>query len=218
MEFLTPIAVILFAYLLGAVPFGLLVARAFGVRDIRTLGSGNIGATNVMRVLGPKAAVWVYLLDIAKGVAAVLMARYLEQTMLPTDIFRVVVGLSAVIGHVFPVYLGFKGGKGVNTAFGVVMTLLPFQSLIAFGVFVIAVAISRFISLGSILAATVLFAAVLIQKLVLHQEVAAIYLWLTLVLALLVFYTHRSNIGRLLAGTESRFSLSSKAGKAGSRG
>ncbi len=215
MDALTPIAVIIGAYLLGSVPFGLLVARSFGVSDIRSLGSGNIGATNVMRVLGPKAGVWVYILDIAKGVLSVLVARYVEQSFLPPDIFRVLVGLSAVIGHVFPVYLGFKGGKGVNTAFGVVLTLLPLHSLIAFGVFVITVTISRFISLGSIMAAFVLFASVLFQKLILNQSIANVYLWLTAAIALLVVFTHRANISRLRAGTESRFSFSSTTSKAG---
>src|SRR5512138_3394473 len=105
MESLIPIAVIIGAYLLGAIPFGLLVAKTFGVKDIRTLGSGNIGATNVMRVLGPKAAIWVYVLDIAKGVIAVMAARLVVQSLMPADVFRVIVGLSAVIGHVFPAYL-----------------------------------------------------------------------------------------------------------------
>ena len=120
---------VLIAYLLGAIPFGMIVARLYGAGDIRTLGSGNIGATNVWRVAGAKAAVWVYLGDIAKGTAAVLVGRYVAQhfqpTMLPIDTFLVLCALTAVLGHVFPVYLGFKGGKGVNTALGTMLVLLP---------------------------------------------------------------------------------------------
>jgi glycerol-3-phosphate acyltransferase PlsY len=116
MEMFVPIAVILLAYLLGGIPFGLFIARAYGIKDIRNHGSGNIGATNVLRAAGPKAAIWVYILDIGKGIVAVLIARIVDQAFLPRDTFLVITALAAVFGHVFPVYLAFKGGKGVNTA------------------------------------------------------------------------------------------------------
>ncbi len=202
---------ILFAYLLGAVPFGLLVARIFGIRDIRALGSGNIGATNVWRIAGAKAAVWVYLLDIGKGVLAVLVARMVPQEIMPRELFLTVCGLAAMLGHVFPVYLRFKGGKGVNTGLGVMITLLPLETVVALLVFVIVVALSRFISLGSILAAVILFATVLVERLYLHREISLVYLYLSLATAAIVLWTHRSNLKRLANGTENRFSLSSRA-------
>ena len=116
---LTALTAILIAYLVGAIPFGLVVARIFGVRDIRQVGSGNIGATNVLRTLGMRAAVWVFLLDIGKGAVPVLLAGSVSQSAIRPDLFLVLVGLAAVLGHVLPVYLGFRGGKGVATAFGV---------------------------------------------------------------------------------------------------
>lgn len=203
-----PIAVFLLAYLLGAIPFGLLVARWFGISDIRSHGSGNIGATNVWRVAGPRAAIWVYILDIGKGVAAVLIARAVSQTWLPRDTFLVLTALAAVLGHVFPVYMRFKGGKGVNTGLGVIATLLPLEALICFLIFVIVVALSRYISLGSIVGSISLASLVGIERQLLGRQIAVIYLYLTIALAVLVILTHWKNIGRILQGTESRFSFS----------
>jgi acyl phosphate:glycerol-3-phosphate acyltransferase len=207
------IGILVGAYLLGGIPFGLLVARAYGMPDIRRHGSGNIGATNVWRVVGRKAAIWVYLLDIGKGVAAVLLAKMIEQTLLPQDTFLVLVAAAAVCGHVFSPYLGFRGGKGVNTGLGVMLVLLPLELLIGFVVFMVVVAISRYISLGSIAGAATLPAVILLERELLGKTVAPIYLYLAILLAILVVYTHRKNIGRLVTGTESRFSLSSKGGK-----
>ncbi|PWB72609.1 acyl-phosphate glycerol 3-phosphate acyltransferase [candidate division GN15 bacterium] len=201
-------AVFLLAYLLGAIPFGLLVARWFGISDIRSHGSGNIGATNVWRVAGPRAAIWVYILDIGKGVAAVLIARAVSQTWLPRDTFLVLTALAAVLGHVFPVYMRFKGGKGVNTGLGVIATLLPLEALICFLIFVIVVALSRYISLGSIVGSISLASLVGIERQLLGRQIAVIYLYLTIALAVLVILTHWKNIGRILQGTESRFSFS----------
>lgn len=208
MSTVVPIAVLLLAYLLGAIPFGLLVARWFGISDIRSHGSGNIGATNVWRVAGPKAAVWVYALDIGKGVVAVLIARAVTQSWLPRDTFLVLTALAAVLGHVFPVYMRFRGGKGVNTGLGVIATLLPLEALICLVVFVIVVAFSRYISLGSIIGSISLASVVGIERQLLDRQIAVIYLYLTIVLALLVIATHWKNIGRILNGTENHFSFS----------
>ncbi len=208
MTAVVPIVVLVLAYLLGAIPFGLLVARWFGISDIRSHGSGNIGATNVWRVAGPKAAIWVYLLDIGKGVVAVLIARAVSQDWLPRDTFLVLTALAAVIGHVFPVYMRFRGGKGVNTGLGVIATLLPLEALICFIVFVIVVALSRYISLGSIIGSISLASLVGVERQLMGRQIAVIYLYLTIALALLVISTHWKNIGRILNGTESRFSLS----------
>jgi glycerol-3-phosphate acyltransferase PlsY len=206
-----PIAVLVVAYLLGAIPFGLLVARWFGVRDIRTHGSGNIGATNVWRVIGPRAAIWVYILDIGKGVLAVLIARSVSQAWLPRDTFLVLAALAAVLGHIFPVYTKFRGGKGVNTGLGVIATLLPLEALICFSIFVIVVALSRYISLGSIVGSISLASVVGIERQFLGRHIGIIYFYLAVVLALLVIMTHWKNLGRVIHGTESRFSFSRRA-------
>jgi len=208
-----PIAVLVLAYVLGAIPFGLLVGRWFGVRDIRNHGSGNIGATNVWRVAGPKAAIWVYALDIGKGVIAVLIARAVSQEWLPHDTFLVLTAMSAVMGHVFPVYMGFKGGKGVNTGLGVIATLLPLEALVCFVVFVVVVMLSRYISLGSIVASLSLASLVAIERQLMGKQIAVIYLYLVIALALLVISTHWRNIGRILRGTESRFTISGGTGE-----
>jgi len=120
------------------------------------------------------------------------------------------------VGNVFPVYLRFKGGKGVNTSLGVMITLLPMATLICMAVFLLVVLIFRYISLGSIIAVICLFIVIMIEKYLLNMTVASIYLYLSIVLALLVILSHRQNIARLLSGTENRFSLPSKTKQAGS--
>ncbi len=211
MDSLMTYGCILAAYLLGAIPFGLLVARLHGVADIRTHGSGNIGATNVWRVINPRAGVLVYVLDFAKGIGSVLLAQNVPQPVMQRDLFLVVSALAAVIGHVFPVYLAFKGGKGVSTGLGVMITLLPAASGIAILVFAVVVSLTRFVSLGSILGSFSLCAVIAIEKFLLSRPVASIYLLLSLAFVAVVLFTHRENIGRLLRGTERRFSLSSRS-------
>jgi glycerol-3-phosphate acyltransferase PlsY len=204
---------IIAAYLVGAIPFGLLVARFFGVRDIRQLGSGNIGATNVQRTLGMKAAIWVYLLDIGKGAGVVVAASGLTQTAVPTDLFLVLVGLAAIVGHVFPVYLGFRGGKGVAAAFGALLVLLPRETLIAGAVFLLIVFLTRYVSVASIAAALSFPATLMVEQALLDQEVSRGYWLLTVVIGILVPVTHRRNIQRLLAGTENRVTIRRSGGE-----
>lgn len=214
-ESLAAILVPLLCYLLGAVPFGLLVARVFGIEDIRKLGSGNIGATNVWRMAGAKAAAWVFILDIGKGMAAVLLGRfaysYFKMTSISTELLLAVCGIAAVVGHMFPVYLNFKGGKGVNTALGVLITLLPIQALISFGAFIITLALTRYVSLGSIIASITLCVVLIFQRFGLEQPVSIVYLVLASTLAILVIIAHRKNISRLINGTESRFTFSTQS-------
>ena len=205
--------VIIAAYFVGAIPFGLLVARFFGVRDIRQLGSGNIGATNVQRTLGMQAAIWVYILDIGKGAGAVLTAAVLTQTAVSKDLFLVLVGLAAIVGHIFPVYLRFRGGKGVATASGVLLVLLPLETLIAGVVFLLMVYLTRYVSVASIAAALSLPATVTVEQAFLNQEVSRVYWLLTVVIGVLVPVTHRHNIRRLLAGTENRVTLRRPGGE-----
>lgn len=205
---------ILVAYLIGAIPFGLLIARLFGVGDIRQIGSGNIGATNVLRVLGMKAAIWVYLLDIGKGAAAVFLAGLVPQEAVQVHLFAVLIGAAVILGHVFPAYLKFRGGKGVATASGVLVVILPVETLIAAGVFLTVVFLSRYVSLASIAAALTLPVAVTVEQSLMSREIPQAYWLLTVVIGILVLVTHYRNIRRLLAGTENRFGLTRVRGDA----
>lgn len=207
---------ILAAYLIGAIPFGLLVARMYGVADIRQVGSKNIGATNVLRVLGMKAAVWVYLFDIGKGAGVVWVASRLGQESLQAELFLVLVGLAAIVGHVYPVYLGFRGGKGVATMFGVLLILLPVETLIAAAVFAVVVLVTRYVSVASIAAGLTFPVAVTTEQALLNLSVSRVYWLLTVFIGVFVPLTHHRNIRRLLAGSENRFSFSRVKG--GSRG
>lgn len=211
----TTLTLILVAYLVGGIPFGLIIARIFGVADIRKVGSGNIGATNVHRVAGIKAAAWVYLLDIGKGLGVVLLARRFDPGIIDSDWLLVLVAISAVLGHVFSVYLKFKGGKGVNTALGGILILMPGEVLAAVGMFAVIVVSTRYVSLGSICGVWTLPAATLIERYALERTVADVYLFLGIVMGIMVLVTHRENIRRLVAGTESRFSFSKRNPKAG---
>ena len=202
---------ILFAYLVGAIPFGLVVARLYGVPDLRAVGSGNIGATNVWRAAGLKAAVWVFILDIGKGVVAVVTARQVVQNVLPDQLFLVLCAVAAVLGHVVSPYLGFRGGKGVNTGLGVMLVLMPREVAVSLGVFFVVVAATRYISVGSMAAGTALSLTALVERFLLGIQVSDLYLGLAVVLTLLVFYTHRANLRRLREGTEHRFRWSHSA-------
>jgi glycerol-3-phosphate acyltransferase PlsY len=200
---------IIIGYLLGAIPFGLIVARLFGVHDIRKAGSGNIGSTNVWRVAGPVPGLIVLLCDIAKGAGAVLIASALSQNIDYAEYIKLLAGLAAILGHVFPVYLAFHGGKGVNTALGTMLTLLPKETLMVLGIFIIIVAIFKYISLGSIVAAVSLAAIIIIEYSIKPMLIHPIYIAVGVLLAALIIITHRGNIKRLMAGTENRFQFRS---------
>lgn len=182
------------AYLLGSIPTGLLLAKAAGV-DIRATGSGNIGATNVYRTLGRSVGIATLLGDCLKGLLPVLAAKYLGMPVL----WVALAGLAAFLGHVYTVFLGFKGGKGVATALGVFLGISPLSVLIALVIFIAVVAASRYISLGSITAAAAMPPVVALLDG--RPPLVAV----TVVIALLVIWKHRENIQRLRAGTENRF-------------
>ena len=193
------------SYLVGGVPFGVLVARWRGV-DILRVGSGNIGATNVGRVLGRKYGVLVFLLDFAKGalpvLAATLLTSYAEG--LPPDALRVAAGVSAFLGHLFPVYLRFRGGKGVATGVGVVAVLLPAEAGLVLLAWAVALAAGGFVSLASLAAAALLCA---LRFVVTRHPWDADHVVVTLfclLAAALVAVRHAGNVRRLLAGTENR--------------
>ena len=189
------------AYLLGSIPTGFLVAKAKGI-DIRSVGSGNIGATNAMRVLGKPTGIFVLLLDAAKGYAAVWLASLLfKQLNNPAELetLRVVAGIGAVLGHNYTCWLKFKGGKGIATTAGVYLALAPVALGVALAVFILTVLITRYVSVGSIAAAMALPATVWIMSpnnLFLGSVTTA--------LGALAIYKHKSNLQRLLAGTENR--------------
>jgi len=180
-------------YLVGSVPFAFLLARRRGV-DLRLTGSGNVGAANVLRTSGVAIAVAAMSLDAAKGAVAVLVAQRLSGgTATP-----VAAGLAAIIGHVYPAWLGFRGGKGVATAAGVFMTFVPVAVATAAGVFALATWITRYVSVGSLSAAATLVAVTALSNAPADVTVGAA------VAAVVIVYRHRGNLGRVLAGTERR--------------
>ncbi len=191
------------AYLLGAIPFGYVLVRLVRHEDIRDTGSGNIGATNVLRSGAKGLGVATLLLDLLKGYAAVRLARHLA----PAD-YNLAVGaaIAAVLGHVFPVWLRFRGGKGVATALGVFLALVPLAALVSLAVFLVIVLLTRYVSLASILAAAVMPIAGIALAPVRSPVVVAGFLSL----ALLIIVKHHANIRRLLAGTENRFGSAKK--------
>ncbi len=190
-----PAALIALGYLCGSVPFGVVLTKRLRGVDVRGAGSGNIGATNVARVAGKKLGVVVLLLDAAKGALPVLLALRL----LPGEPrVHVAVGLAAFLGHVFPVWLRLRGGKGVATALGVFAVLLPWSALAGFAVYAVLLAIFRVSSVGSLAGGVVAVGLAFVGERPLEYGVLAA------VLLLLMLYTHRGNIARLVRRTERR--------------
>jgi glycerol-3-phosphate acyltransferase PlsY len=204
-----PITILLIpavAYLLGSIPFGLLVAKVFGRGDVRQEGSGNIGATNVSRVAGPLAGILTLLLDGAKGAAAVLVAgRYSNDSAM----WMVIAGLAALVGHCFPVWLKFKGGKGVATAAGVYLALCPPAFLAGLILFLLVASVSRYVSLGSV-AAAVAMPLLMYFLWAPHHAPPPVITFGALAVAVLIVYKHDGNLQRLVEGTEPKFSFRGK--------
>ncbi len=209
-NFLNHSWLLLVAYFLGSIPFGLLLAKLFGNADVRRAGSGNIGAANVARVAGPLAGILTLVLDTAKGAAAVLLAaRFTRESAA----WMMLAALAALVGHCFSVWLKFKGGKGVATALGVFLALCTPAALAALLLFALVAANWRYVSLGSISAA----AAMPLLMYFLwapHHAPPLIITFGSLAATLLVVYQHRANIQRLVRGEEPRFSVSKKKGPA----
>jgi glycerol-3-phosphate acyltransferase PlsY len=197
------------AYLLGSVPAGYLLVRLFRHQDIRKSGSGNIGATNVLRSGGKGLAAGTFLVDVLKGSAAVGVGILVGKCLLPNvpvGNLEALAAVVAVLGHMFPVWLGFHGGKGVATGFGVFLVAAPWAALASITVFFLVVYFSRYVSLGSILgAASFPFFAWLLNGMLHGGDRPPLFIAAQFAVALLIVVKHHQNIGRLLAGTESRF-------------
>ena len=211
-----PAAVIVVAYLLGSIPFGYLIVRASQGADVRETGSGGTGATNVSRRAGKLAGVITLVLDAMKGAAAVFMALWVFG-LLSTEVeaslslqnaywWVAAASIVTIVGHVFPVWLGFRGGKGVATGVGMFLVLAPVTIAVAGIIFLMVVVTTRYVSLGSILAAAAIPFLVLAQNEYLRPVAGLVPLLAAAsAIGLLIIFAHRENIGRLIEGTESKF-------------
>lgn len=194
---------IVLAYLIGSIPTSVWVSRHFFDIDIRDYGSGNAGATNTYRVLGPRWGTFVMVMDMLKGIIAVKLALLLpeyadSETQLQN--LQTGLGLAAVVGHIFPIWAEFRGGKGVATLFGLVLGISPWTALSCVGIFILVLYLTRFVSLSSILASI----AFPVFILVIFNVDNPIYRVFAIAVALMVLLTHQKNIGRLLKGSESK--------------
>ena len=215
------ILIITLSYLVGAIPTALLVSKKFKGIDIRQHGSKNAGGTNVLRVLGWKYGLSVIFLDAVKGALAVILVARLYfgplpfENVTPFDDFtlvQIIAGIFAVVGHIWTIFANFKGGKGIATSLGFLISIITVDMLLALAIFVVVVYFSKYISLGSLSAAFSIPVILFVRENVFNVEIHGYHTIFpfTLLLALLVAYTHRTNIGRLLKGNENRFSFSKK--------
>jgi len=213
--------IVILSYLIGSIPNSILISKAVSGIDIRNHGSGNAGGTNVMRVLGWKYGLLVIFLDALKGAVAVVIISRLFFGPLPFEnvspfddftLVQIIAGMSAVIGHIWTVFAGFKGGKGIATALGMLLTLITIDMLIAVGVFGLVVLISRYVSLGSIIAAISVPATLFIRENLFHVDIpgySTLFPFIIGVTALVIF-THRKNLVRIFNGNENKISFRKK--------
>jgi len=206
------ITIAVISYLLGSLPTSIIIGRLFFRVDIREKGSGNAGATNTFRVFGWKAGVVTILIDVGKAVVATLFVSQLPAfgsattaPFLEPDAVRLIAGCSAVVGHIWTVFAGFRGGKGVGAAAGMVVSLYPVALLITVGIFALLVISTGIVSVGSIIAALLFPVIVTLLPETGIGSFSPLLFWFSIPLALLILFTHRRNIGRLLHGEENRF-------------
>jgi glycerol-3-phosphate acyltransferase PlsY len=197
---------IILAYLIGSIPTSVWVSKQFFDIDIREYGSGNAGATNTFRVLGSKWGSFVMLVDVIKGVVAtslyLLLPHYLTNELHQTN-FMLGLGIASILGHIFPIWANFKGGKGVATLLGMAVAIQPIVAVCCIGVFLIVLFLTRFVSLSSILAGI----AFMVFILFVFNEQPTFYRIFAVMVALMVVLTHQKNIGRILNGTESKVTI-----------
>ncbi len=213
---LSIILIIALSYLVGSFPTAIIISKKFFGFDIREQGSGNMGSTNAFRILGWKWGLAVQLIDILKGaIAVIVIAQFLGRGLdlgshtwfEDITLIKIMAGVAAVCGHIWSVFAGFKGGKGMNTAAGMLIGLAPIDVGIAIGIFGLAVIFSGYISLGSISAAFAFPSSLFVRYNIFQVDVPGykILIYFSLALAAILIYAHRKNIGRLLKGTENRF-------------
>lgn len=206
MHVVVNIVITIVAYLLGSIPTSVWISRAFFNIDIREHGSGNAGATNTFRVLGVKAGIIVFIVDILKGFAAVNLIHFTKYYIPNSGDYiniQLLLGIAAMIGHIFPVYVGFRGGKGVATLFGVICAISFYPTLIMAGVFLVTLIATRYVSLASMVSG--LSFPVLI--IVIFKETTPTLVIFSLIMAILMLFTHQKNIERLLAKEEKKANL-----------
>jgi glycerol-3-phosphate acyltransferase PlsY len=194
-------------YLIGSLPFGIIVTRIFKAVDVRNYGSGSSGFTNVYRVCGIGPALIVAVLDIAKGFVAAYIGVLLFDPSVPvkSEHLMLICGCAGVIGHIFTIFARFRGGKGVLTALGVCIAALPLEATIAIVTFAIVFALTRYISAGSMIAAATLPLSLVVEKYGFHRHVDNVLFGFTVLIAVVIFYSHRGNIRRILNGEEHAF-------------
>jgi len=198
------ILTIVIGYLLGSISTGVVISKMFANTDIRSQGSGNAGTTNMLRILGRKLALLTFVGDMLKGIIAVFIGK----ALVGGDLGGVLGVVGAVLGHYYPLYFGFKGGKGIATSFGSLLFVFPIQALLAFSVFLILVAVTHYVSVGSIAAAFTLPMLVILT----HPENVPVCI-ITACIGVSVIWRHRANIKRLLSHTESKLDFSKLKGK-----
>lgn len=210
------IIIVIQSYLIGSIPSALLVSKMVFGFDIRDKGSGNMGSTNAMRVLGVKWGLIVQLADILKGLTAVLLVALFFDTEMPfvnrtpfedATVVQLIAGMVAVIGHIWSVFAGFRGGKGINTSVGMLIAVAPVEVAVALGVFLLMLFASGYVSLGSIIAAVTVPSTMVFRHNILGVDIEGYHTLVYFLIALssIVIYAHRANLHRLVAGTENRF-------------
>lgn len=210
------IIVILLSYLVGAIPTGLIIGKYFKGIDLRKYGSKNLGSTNAFRVLGWKLGALVQAIDVTKGIIATLLISKLFYGSLPFEnrtpfqditVVQIIAGISAIIGHVWTVFANFKGGKGINTAGGMLLSLAPIDATISIGVFVLVLIFSGYVSLGSISAAFAFPSTLFIRENLFKVDIDGYHtlIYFSLGVAIFLLFNHRANIKRLMHGEENRF-------------
>ncbi|MBN1352072.1 glycerol-3-phosphate 1-O-acyltransferase PlsY [candidate division KSB1 bacterium] len=201
--------IFILSYLAGSIPTSIIVSKLFYKKDIREHGSGNAGGTNVFRVLGWKPGVFVALVDVGKGVLATLIISQIKIDTIPAffkpDVLKLCAGIFAIIGHIWTVFAGFRGGKGVGTAAGVILSLYPIAILICFAIWGTLVLTTRIVSVSSMTAAICLPITLFVMDRYFDIFVHPLLFGISIVLALLIVFTHRSNLKRLFRGEENRF-------------
>lgn len=203
---LSLILIILLSYLAGSIPTSIIVSKLFFGFDIRERGSGNAGGTNAFRIMGWKVGLAVMIFDLGKGVLAAYLISQLRVDLLtwPMVYVQIIAGSAAVIGHIWTIFAGFRGGKGVGTAAGMLLVLYPISFIICLLIFFTVLLITRYVSVSSMSAAMALPIVLLLLNSVFHRPLSSPLLVLAITMAILIVFTHRSNIQRLIRGNENR--------------